>query len=142
MSNLNDFIDPDITASDVVHSSGYGKAAAGGSLAAGGAGGLSMQQRRQQMYGRRVVGSYAQSQLGRQFGASRPRTVQDRKERVFDPTTGNYVEKSRSGDRQDDSRYGTNRQGGGMRTNSQIDRSVSQRQHFVEPPTRNYNPFG
>lgn len=130
MSTLNDFIDPDLTTADVVHSSGYAQAASGGSLAGGGAGGLSMEQRRQQMYGRKVVGSYVHSRLGTQHGASRPRTAGQKQARVFDPTTGTYVEKAG---------YGRQRQG--INTGTRPSAAAPQRR-FTEPPARNYNPFG
>lgn len=130
MSTLNDFIDPDLTAADVVHSSGYAQAASGGSLGGGGAGGLSMQQRRQQMYGRRVVGSYAHSRLGTQHGAARPRTAGQKQDRVFDPTTGTYVEK-----------VGYGRQRQNLNTGMRSGATTPQRR-FTEPPARNYNPFG
>ena len=132
MSTLNDFIDPDLTASDVVHSSGYGQAAAGGSLASGGAGGLSMEQRRKQMYGRRIVGSYAQSRLGLQHGAARPRTAGQKQARVFDPTTGTYIEKATYGRKPQDLDTG----------GRAAPPPPPQQRRFSEPPARNYNPFG
>lgn len=133
MVNLNDFIDPDLTTSDVVHSSGYAQAASGGAIgAAGSTGGLSMDQRRKLMYGRQMVGSYAQSQLGRRFGTHKARTADQKRGRVYDASTDTFS---------DDSKLG-NRQSGGVKDRTQIDTSsIERRQRFIEPPKRNYNPY-
>ena len=61
MADLNQFLNRDLTADDVLHSNGYANAAGGG-----GAGGLSMDQRRKLLNQPRVVGSYQYSRLGRQ----------------------------------------------------------------------------
>jgi hypothetical protein len=132
MANLNDFIDPDLTTSDVIHSSGYAQVASGGAMGAG-AGGLSLEQRRKQMYGRQTVGSYAQSELGRRYASSKARTADQKKGRVYDASTDSFDDKAGFG----------NRRGGGVKDRSQVDTSsIQRRQHYVEPPTRNYNPFG
>lgn len=132
MPTLDEYLNPDLTTSDVVHSSGYAQAASGGTIGAGG-GGLSMDQRRKLMYGRQIVGSYAQSQLGRRYGASKARTADQKKGRVYDA----------SADKFDDKAGFSNRQGGGVKDRTKIDTaSIERRQHFVEPPHRNYNPYG
>jgi hypothetical protein len=132
MANLNDFIDPDLTTADIVHSSGYAQVASGGTIGAGG-GGLSMEQRRKQMYGRQIVGTYAQSQLGRRYGVSKARTADQKKGRLYDASSDSFSDKTGF----------SNRQGSGIKDRSKIDTaSIQRRQHFVEPPHRGYNPYG
>lgn len=128
MASLNEFIDPDLTTSDIVHSSGYARAAAGDAIGASG-GGLSMEQRRQKMYGRRVVGSYAQSHLGRRFGAQKARTADQTRGRVYDASSDSFNDTARF----------SNRQPGG--TGSSPDRGVQRRQHFIEPTPRRHDPY-
>ena len=131
MASLNDFIDPDLTTSDVVHSSGYAQAASDG-IGAGG-GGLSMEQRRKLMYGRQIVGSYAQSHLGHRFGAHKARTADQKQGRVYDASADSFDDKAGFG----------NRRGGGIKDRTQVDTaSIQRRQRFIEPPKRNYNPYG
>ena len=126
MASLNDFIDPDLTTNDVLHSSGYAQAAGGA-----GAGGLSMEQRRKVTYGRQTVGSYAQSQLGRRYGSVKARTAGQKKGRVYDASADKFDDKAGFGNRR-----------AKAVDPSQVDApSIARRQTYVEPPTRNYNPF-
>ena len=127
MASLNDFIDPDLTTDDVLHSSGYAQAAGGA-----GAGGLSMEQRRKMMYGRQMVGSYAQSQLGRRYGAAKARTADQKKGRMYDASADKFDDKAGFGNRR-----------AASLDKSKVDTpSIARRQAFIEPPKRNYNPFG
>lgn len=132
MASLDEFINPDLTTSDIVHSNGYAQAASGGAMGAG-AGGLSMDQRRKLLYGRQIVGSYAQSQLGRRYGAVKARTANQKKGRVYDASSDSFNDKAGF----------SNRRGAGIRNRSQVDTSsIQRRQHYVEPPRRNFNPYG
>jgi hypothetical protein len=131
MVNLDDFIDPDLKTSDIVHSNGYAQAASGG-IGAGG-GGLSMDQRRKLLYGRQIVGSYAQSQLGRRYGAAKARTADQKRGRVYDASVDSFDGKAKF----------SNRQNSAIKDQRQIDTaSIERRQRFIEPPRRNYNPYG
>lgn len=137
MTSLNDLRNQDLSTGDVIHSSGYASAASGSSIGSS-ADGISMEQRRQLMHSRKIVGSYTQSQLGRRYGAIRPRTA-DAKSRTYDESSGSYTE--------DTSYIGRNRRRKDItvqqRNQVQIDTaSIDRRRHFIEPPTRNYNPFG
>ncbi|OGL22239.1 hypothetical protein A2707_02815 [Candidatus Saccharibacteria bacterium RIFCSPHIGHO2_01_FULL_45_15] len=127
MASLNDFIDPDLTTNDVLHSSGYAQAAGGAS-----AGGLSMEQRRKMMYGRQMVGSYAQSQLGRRYGSMKARTADQKKGRVYDASADKFDDKAGVG----------NRRAKAVDATKVDTPSINRRQAYIEPPTRNYNPFG
>ena len=130
MASLNDFINPDLKTSDITHSSGY----VSNSGAGLGAGGLSLVQRGQLANKPRIVGSYAMSHLGRRYGAAKARTVDDKSGgRAYDANADTF---------QDQATYGSNRQSGKIADKAQIDKSVERAQHFVEPPSRNYNPYG
>ena len=127
MADLNQFLNQDLTAGDVAHSSGYGVVAGGG-----GAGGLSMDQRRKLLNQPRVVGSYQYSRLGRQGSSIKARTADQQRGKVYDA----------SSDTLSDSAKFSNRQGGGIKNRTQIDtKSVERRQHFVEPPSRGYDRY-
>ncbi len=127
MADLNQFLNKDLSADDVVHSNGYGAIAGGG-----GAGGLSMEQRRKLLNQPRVVGSYQYSRLGRQGASSKARTADQERGRVYDPNAGTF----------DDSAKTSNRQQGGIKDHNQIDsQSVDRRQHFIEPPSRGYDKY-
>lgn len=127
MADLNQFLNQDLTADDVTHSSGYAQAAGGG-----GAGGLSMDQRRKLLNQPRVVGSYQYSRLGRQGSSVKARTADDKRGRVYDASADSF---------NDDARY-ANRQGGGIKDQTKIDqKSIDRRQHFVEPPKRGYDKY-
>src|SRR3989344_4380368 len=127
MASLNDFIDPDLTTNDVLHSSGYAQAAGGAS-----AGGLSMEQRRKMMHGRQMAGSYAQSQLGRRYGSVKARTADQKKGREYDASADKFDDKAGFGDRR-----------AASLDKSKVDTpSIARRHAFIEPQKRNYNPFG
>ena len=128
MADLNQFINPDLTSSDILHSNGYGVAADGG-----GAGGLSMDQRRKILNQPRVVGAYQYSRLGRQGSSYKARTADQKGQRAYDASTDTFS---------DGPTYGRNRQqgknnGGGRQT----DNSISRRQHFIEPSKRGYDKY-
>lgn len=130
MPNLNDFIDPDLTADDVLHSTGYASAAGGG-----GAGGLSMDRRQQLRNEPRVVGSYQYSELGRRGAAIKARTADQKRGRAYDASSETFSDNARFG----------NRQRGNV-ASEKLDTSINKRQHFIEPSSRpkpgGYNPFG
>ena len=129
MVSLNEFIDPDLSSSDVLHSSGYVSSDGTG----GGAGGLSLQKRRELAHKNdRLVGTYHHSQLGRRYGAVKARTADQKSARAYDASTDTF---------KGDAKYG-NRQSSKIKDAGSIDRSIAKRQHFVEPPTRKYNPYG
>lgn len=138
MANLNQFIDPDLTAGDVTHSSAYGQAAGGG-----GYGGISMDARRQKLNQPRVVGAYAQSSLGSRNSAAKTKAVGGTGSSVFDPSTGEFVPAPPSADAAKDTGAveGSNRQHGGVKDPGQIESNVARRQQFTEPKPRNYNPY-
>lgn len=128
MADLNQFINPDFTSSDVLHGNGYG-AAAGGAAA----GGLSMDQRRKILNQPRVVGAYQYSRLGRQGSSYKARTADQKGQRAYDASTDTFT---------DGPMYGRNRQqgennGGGRQT----DNSINRRQHFIEPSKRGYDKY-
>lgn len=127
MPSLNDFIDPDLTTNDVMHSNGYGTAAGGG-----GAGGLSMEQRRKLLYGRKVVGSYNQSQLGQRYGAVKARTADQSKERTYDASTGKFGGKAG---------YSIRKSTGTRGGVAPVEGPVAPRRTFIEPPTRTHDPY-
>ncbi len=127
MADLNQFLNQDLSADDVAHSSGYANAAGGA-----GAGGLSMEQRRKLLNQPRVVGAYQYSRLGRQGSSSKARTADQKHGRVYDASSDNFVDKAST----------SNRQHGGVKDPSQVDtKSVERRQHFIEPPTRSHDPY-
>lgn len=133
MSTLNDFIDPDLTTSDVIHSNGYAQAAAGGTVSGGaGSDGVSMSQRRKLMYGRRLVQSYTQSQLGQRYGAVKARTVGQQKGRAYDASSDKFSDKAG---------YGI-RRSTGTRGGVAAEPLPPPQRHFVEPPARTHDPFG
>ncbi len=126
MVSLNEFIDPDLSAADVQHSNGYANAAGGA-----GAGGLSMEQRRQALRQPRTVGSYQHSHLGRRHNALKARAVDQSKGRAYDASSDRFTDKAKV----------AGRRKAGANDATQIDKSVSRRQNFVEPPKRGYNPY-
>jgi hypothetical protein len=128
MASLSEFIDPNFSTADALHTSGYVSASGIG----GGMGGLSMEKRREQLNQSRTVGSYQHSHLGRRYGALKARTADQKSGRVFDASSGIFKDKAGYG----------NRQSSAIKNESQIDSSIAKRQHFVEPPTRKYNPYG
>jgi hypothetical protein len=125
MASLNDFIDPDLTTSDVIHSSGYAQAASGA-----GAGGLSMEQRRQALNKPRIVGAYNKSMLGQRYAATKARTADQTQGRAYDASKDSFDDKARFSNRQ------ANRV-----AEPNVDASVAKRQHFIEPPARGHNPY-
>jgi hypothetical protein len=130
MADLNQFLNQGLAADDIAHSNGYGAIAGGG-----GAGGLSMDQRRKILNQPRVVGSYQYSRLGRQGSALKARTANEKLNngRVYDASKGSFEEAST---------FGTNRQHGGIKDQAPtVEKSVDRRQHFVEPPSRNYDKY-
>ncbi|MBI3889381.1 hypothetical protein HY312_02300 [Candidatus Saccharibacteria bacterium] len=127
MASLNEFIDPDLSTSDVLHSSGYVSASGIG----GGMGGLSMEKRREQLNKPRIVGSYQHSHLGRRYGAAKARTADQKAGRVYDASTGGFSDKAQM----------SNRQGNSIKDPAQVDASITKRQHFIEPPTRRHDPY-
>lgn len=127
MSNLDQFLNQDLSANDVTHSNGYGVVAGGG-----GAGGMSMEQRRQLQNRPRIVGEYKFSHFGRRGSSIKSRTADGKAGRAYDPNTDTFS---------DDAKY-SNRQAAGIKDNRQIDqKSIDRRQHFIEPPTRNYDKY-
>ena len=129
IASLNDFIDPDLSTADVLHSSGYA-AAAGGA----GADGLSLEKRRELRNKEdRNVGDYLlTSRLGQQKAAIKARTVNQKFNRAFDASSGTFSDKAGF----------SNRRGGGIRDRSQIDTaSIQRREHFIEPQARMHDPY-
>ena len=130
MASLDQFLNSDLNADDVTHSSGY--VGAGG--IGGGAGGLSMEQRRKLLNQPRVVGAYGQSQLGSRYAGSKARTADQKRGRVYDASSDTFS---------DDAKF-SNRQKGGVSADK-VDSSVAKRQHFIEPSARpkpqGYNPY-
>jgi hypothetical protein len=163
MTSFNELRNPDLSTGDVIHSSGYASAASGDSIGSS-ADGVSMEQRRQLMHSRKIVRSYAESHLGRRHGAIRPRMADEshtqfhpvrpdggmrprtadeaneiRSRRAYDESAGAYTDNvgysSRNRSRKDIVVK--------QRNHVQIEKlPIEQRRHFIEPPTRNYNPFG
>ena len=131
MADLNQFLNQGMTADDVAHSTGYGAIAGGG-----GAGGLSMDKRRQLLNQPRVVGAYQYSRLGRQGSAMKARTADQSRGsgRVYDASSNSYSDESSAS-------YGGNRQSGALDQQQTDTRSVEKRQHFIEPPSRNYDKY-
>jgi hypothetical protein len=128
MPDLNQFLGNAQSADDIGHTSGYGAVAGGG-----GAGGLSMEQRRKLLNQPRVVGSYQYSRLGRQGSSVKARTADQKNSRVFDASTGTFS----------DSASVSNRENGAIKDRTQVDtKSIERREHFIEPPTRNYDKYG
>jgi len=127
MADLNQFLNQDLTADDVAHSNGYANAAGGG-----GAGGLSMEQRRKQLNKPRVVGAYQYSRLGRQGSAIKSRTADQTQGRAYDASSNSFSNGANT----------SNRQQGDIKDQGQVDtKSVDRRQHFIEPPGRNYDKY-
>ena len=122
MADLNQFLNKDLSADDVLHSSGYANVAGGA-----GAGGLSMDQRRS--LGRkeiRVVGDYRRSELGSRMAGSKARTADQNRGRVYDPNTDGFEDSART----------TNRENAAIKDRNKIDTSIEKRQHFIEPSSR------
>lgn len=128
ISSLNQFIDPDLSADDVLHTNGYGDVAGGG-----GAGGLSIEQRRNlNRKEARTVQDYKYSQLGRQGSAVKSRTANQSRARVYDASTGTFSDKAGY----------ANRRNGSIGGRGQIDTaSINRRQHFIEPQPRMHDPY-
>lgn len=127
MASLNEFIDPDLSTANVLHSSGYVSASGiGGSM-----GGLSMEKRREQLNKPRIVGVYQHSHLGRRYGAAKARTADQKAGRVYDASTGGFSDKAQM----------SNRQSSSIKNPSKVDPSIAKRQHFIEPPSRGHNPY-
>jgi len=126
MTDLSQFIDPDLSTNDILHSNGYGVAAGGGGM-----GGLSMERRRQLMNQPRIVGAYSRSILGRQGSSYKARTADQKGDRAYDASRGTFV---------DDVSYGRNRQNNALSENK-VERNIERRQHFIEPPARKYDPY-
>jgi hypothetical protein len=128
MPDLNQFLGNAQSADDIGHSNGYGAAAGGG-----GAGGLSMEQRRKLLNQPRVVGAYQYSRLGRQGSAVKARTADQKGGRAYDASSGTFS----------DSANVSNRSNGAVQDRAQVDtKSIERREHFIEPPTRNYDKYG
>ena len=127
MASLNEFIDPDLTTADVLHSSGYVSASGIG----GGMGGLSMEKRREQLNQPRIVGAYKYSHLGQRYGAVKARTADQKTGRVYDASTGGFNDRAQM----------SNRQSNSIKNPSQVDSSIARRQHFIEPPARGHDPY-
>ena len=125
MADLNQFLNQDLTADDVLHSNGYGAVAGGG-----GAGGLSMEQRRKLLNQPRVVGEYRYSRLGRQASAIKARTADKKTSHAYDASSDSF----------DDNATFSNRKNNAIKDRSQIDtKSVERRQRFIEPPSRGHD---
>ncbi len=128
MPDLNQFLGNAQSADDIGHTSGYGAVAGGG-----GAGGLSMEQRRKLLNQPRVVGAYQYSRLGRQGSAIKARTADQKSSRAYDASTNSFS----------DGASVSNRESGAIKDRTQIDtKSIERREHFIEPPTRNYDKYG
>lgn len=129
MVSLDKFIDPDLSAEEIQHSSGYVSKTGVGS----GAGGLSMEKRLEMSRKTRIVGEYRHSHLGRRHKVGlRARTVQRQDERVYDASSDTFLDKSKL----------SNRRHGGVKPSQTDSSSIAKRQHFIEPPSRKYNPYG
>lgn len=126
MGDLNQFLNQGMSADDVAHTNGFGAVAGGG-----GAGGLSMEQRRKLLNQPRVVGAYQYSRLGRQGSSVKARTADQKQSRVYDASTDGFSDKAGYSNRQKD----------GV-PEPQVDTSIERRQHYVEPPSRGYDPYG
>lgn len=127
MADLNQFLNQGLDADDVAHSNGYANVAGGAS-----AGGLSMDERRKRLNQPRVVGEYKYSHLGTQGSSSKAKTADQQKGRVYDASSGSFV---------DDAAIG-NRQKGDIKNSSQVDtQSIEKRQRFIEPPSRGYDKY-
>ncbi len=127
MADLNQFLNQGLSADDIAHTNGYG-AAAGSS----GADGLSMEKRRQLLNQPRVVGAYQYSRLGRQGSSVKSRTADQSRGRVYDASSDSFADSGRVGNRQA-------KQSGSQEN---VTKSIERRQHYVEPPTRQYDRFG
>ena len=133
MAQLSDFIEPDLSTSDVVHSNGYAQAASDGGAAVSGAGsdGMSMQQRKEQMYNSRYVKGYHWSNLGKRYGAVKARTVGQQTGRAYDAGSDTFSDKAG---------YSIRRSTGTRGGRPAAPMPAPQR-HFVEPQGRTHNPY-
>ena len=128
MTDLNQFLNKDMSIGDVQHSSGLGSVAGGG-----GAGGVSMERRRELMYKDRTINPYQHSRLGLRGASVKSRTADQQRGRVYDADTDSFA---------DSSKYG-NRQSGGIKDRSKIDtRSIERRRSFIEPVNRKFDKYG
>lgn len=127
MADLNQFLNQGLSSDDVAHSNGYGAAAGGG-----GAGGLSMEQRRKLLNQPRVVGAYQYSRLGRQSSSYKARTADSARGRVYDASSDSFSDAAKTG----------NRRHGGIKNAQQTNtQTVERRQHFIEPPKKNFDKY-
>lgn len=143
MASLNEFIDPDLTAGDVVHSSGYASAGMGGTIG-GSAGGLSMEERRKRMYGRTIIGDYKHSKLGRTYGLAKSRSVDQVGTRsYYDGASGELTTEARYVHPSKDKPASSSRQGyNATRSTEGSAPPAAPARRFVEPPARRHNPYG
>jgi len=126
MADLSQFLGNAQSADDIGHSNAYADSAGGG------AGGLSMEQRRKLLNQPRVVGAYQYSRLGRAGSSIKARTASQKQSRAYDASSDTFS----------DGGVTSNRQQSGIKDRAQIDtKSVERREHFVEPPTRNYDRY-
>lgn len=129
MTNLNDFIDPDLKTSDVIHSIGYAAVDGAGAIGGASGGGRSLDTRRRLNNQPRVVGSYQFSEIGRRSQGVKARTADQKAGRVYDASSGSFGDRAQisSGQR------------GGVVQERQAPSAPQRR--FVEPPARGHNPF-
>ena len=127
MTDLNIFLNKDLSADDVLHSNAMGAVAGGGA-----AGGLSIEKRRQLLNRPRVIGSYEHSaRVARQQGTfARPQTFAQQQARGEANNGAGSAEIPSS-----------NRQQGGIQSRNQIDNSIDRRQRFNEPKGRSFDKF-
>ena len=127
MADLNQFLNKDLTADDVTHSSGY--AQVGGA----GAGGLSMEKRAELRNKEvRVVGDYRWSKLGRQGSATKAKTADQTQGSAYDASSDTFS----------DGASHNNRQKADIKDQAQVDtKSIERREHFIEPPSRGYDKY-
>ncbi len=123
MPNFSQFLNEDQGSGLDIHSSAYGAAARGAST-----GGLSLDARRKLINQPRVISPYKNSHLGNnrnRLDTTRP------------------ILNLGGDDKVDDGQgTGSNRQAGGIKDQAQVDSSIAKRQHFTEPPKRNFDKFG
>lgn len=126
MTDLNLFLNKDLTADDVTHSNGMGAIAGGG-----GVGGLSIEKRRQLLNKPRVIGAYESSRLAHQGSSLKARTATQPNARIYDASNDSFSDEKAS----------TNRQQAGIKDRTEIDQSINRRQQFTEPRGRNYDKY-
>lgn len=131
MAQLSDFIEPDITTDDIVHSNGYAQAATNSAISGAGSDGMSMQQRKDQMYNNRYVKGYRWSNLGRRYGAVKARTVGQQNGRAYDAGSDSFSDKAG---------YSIRRSTGTRGGRPAAPMPTPQR-HFIEPRGRMHDPY-